>query len=183
MDGNTIETMMSSEKTVYETPQWLFDFLNELFGFTLDVCATAKNAKVKKYITPKKDALKQQWNGRWWMNPPYGRQIGSWVKRAAYFGKQEGNLGVCLLPARTETAWFQTLWDEAELLLFLRGRLKFGGGDSAAPFPSVIPVFWHNDHPEKYIWKLRELGNVVVRDVAAAQEGIIWYSRGDDDKG
>ena len=65
----------SSGSNSWETPQGLFDKLKEEFHFELDVCATAENAKCKKYYSPEEDGLKQEWRGICWMNPPYGREI------------------------------------------------------------------------------------------------------------
>ena len=73
------------------------------------------------------------------MNPPYGRSIGKWVRKA-YQESLNGALVVCLLPARVDTAWWQ---DCAHLghVYFVRGRLKFGDAKNSAPFPSAIVIF------------------------------------------
>lgn len=76
------KVMWSSETDMWSSPQWLFDDLNDEFGFELDVCALPSNAKCEKYFTPEIDGLMQEWKGICWMNPPYGRTIGSWVKKA-----------------------------------------------------------------------------------------------------
>jgi len=72
----------SSGSNSWETPQGLFDKLNEEFHFELDVCATSEHAKCKKYYSPEEDGLKQEWKGICWMNPPYGREIRKWMKKA-----------------------------------------------------------------------------------------------------
>ena len=74
--------MFSSETDMWETPQDLFDRLNAVHHFDLDVCAVPENAKCVRYFTPEVDGLKQDWNGTCWMNPPYGREIGKWVRKA-----------------------------------------------------------------------------------------------------
>lgn len=74
--------MMSSNTDQWATPQWLFDLLNEEFHFDLDVCALPENAKCDKYFTPETDGLRQSWEGVCWMNPPYGKRIGEWLKKA-----------------------------------------------------------------------------------------------------
>lgn len=76
------DAMFSSKTDLWETPQGLFDELNKEFHFTLDVCALPENAKCAEYYTPEQDGLKQCWKGVIWCNPPYGREIGSWVRRA-----------------------------------------------------------------------------------------------------
>lgn len=75
--------LFSSKSNDWSTPQELFDALDKRFQFTLDVCASDKNAKVKRYFTRELDGLGQSWGGeRCWMNPPYGREIGPWVEKA-----------------------------------------------------------------------------------------------------
>lgn len=80
------------------------------------------------------------------MNPPYGRGIGAWVKKA-YETAQEGTPVVCLLPARTDTQWWQDYCTRG-LVHFVRGRLKFGGHQNSAPFPSAIVIFANLDSKE-----------------------------------
>jgi hypothetical protein len=73
------------------------------------------------------------------MNPPYGRVIGKWVKKA-YEESLRGALVMCLLPARTDTAWWHDYCMRGEVT-FLRGRLKFGDAKAGAPFPSALVLF------------------------------------------
>lgn len=131
--------LFTSAKDDWETPQWLFDELNKQFGFTLDVCASDENKKVGSYFTKEEDGLKQDWRGdTCWMNPPYGREIGKWVKKAS-----EERATVCLLPARTDTKWFHDyIYKKPNVeVRFLKGRLKFGNSKNSAPFPSMIVIF------------------------------------------
>lgn len=129
----------SSETDVWATPQDLFDSLNALFGFELDVCALPENAKCERFYSPRDNGLTQDWRGVCWMNPPYGRKIADWVARAYWAGKA-GATVVALLPARTDTGWWHDYCAGAEVT-FLRGRLKFGDAIYNAPFPSAIVVF------------------------------------------
>lgn len=140
------KVLFSSNKTEWETPGLLFNELDREFNFTLDVCATAENAKCKRYFSPEDDGLSQSWQGEvCFMNPPYGREVGAWVKKA-YEESVKGATVVCLLPARTDTAWFHDyIYGKAEIR-FLRGRLKFSGAKNSAPFPSMIVIF--NSHKE-----------------------------------
>ena len=70
------ECLFSSKTVEWETPQDLFDKLNSEFRFTLDPCATAENAKCRKYYTKGQDGLLQDWTGETvYCNPPYGRQM------------------------------------------------------------------------------------------------------------
>src|SRR5690242_9912345 len=93
----------SSATVEWATPQDFFDQRAERFGpFDLDVCATPENAKCKRFFTILDDGLKQQWTGVCWMNPPYGREIKHWVRKA-YESSLRGATVVCLIPARTDT--------------------------------------------------------------------------------
>lgn len=137
------EVMFSSKTEMWETPQELFEELNNEFHFALDVCATAENAKCEKYYTPEIDGLSRPWNGTVWCNPPYGRQIGKWVFAASVASGVRNATVVMLLPARTDTRWFHDYIYQKERveIRFIKGRLKFGGSKNGAPFPSMICIF------------------------------------------
>ena len=127
-----------SDTCEWATPQDLFDELDAEFHFGLDVCATSDNAKCGRYFTRHDNGLQQEWLGVCWCNPPYGRTIGQWVQKAAA-AAASGSTVVCLLPARTDTAWWQDIVARHEVR-FLRGRVKFGGSENSAPFPSAVVV-------------------------------------------
>lgn len=132
--------MFSSARSDWATPQDLFGELDREFHFTLDACATPENAKCPAFFSPEQDALKQPWSGTVFMNPPYGREISTWVRKA-YHEAKKGAKVVCLLPARTDTAWWHEHVMKAADIRFLRGRVKFGGSKNGAPFPSAVVVF------------------------------------------
>lgn len=134
--------MFSSKTDLWATPQDFFDALDAEFHFTLDVCALPENAKCEKFYTPDMDGLSQPWKGRVWCNPPYGREIGQWVRKAFFaFISGGAEVVVMLLPARTDTRWFhEYIYNKAEIR-FIKGRLKFGGSTNSAPFPSMVVVF------------------------------------------
>ena len=93
------KALYSSKYQNWCTPQYLFDQLNEEFNFVLDAAATDKSAKCKKYFTPKDNGLEQSWNcgGSVFCNPPYGREIGNWIKKA-YEEYLNGVTVVMLIP-------------------------------------------------------------------------------------
>ncbi len=131
----------SSKTDDWATPQAFFDEINLEFGLHWDVCATKENSKCGFFYDEKRDGLKQDWNGkRCWMNPPYGREIGKWVKKAS---EARGGVVVCLLPARTDTKYFHEYIYKNPLatIRFIKGRLKFGNSKNSAPFPSMIVIF------------------------------------------
>ena len=137
------EGLMSSNTDQWATPKELFDELNDEFEFTLDACASAWNFKHENYFDESQNGLKQEWTGTVWMNPPYGREIGTWMRKA-YESALNGATVVCLVPARTDTKWFHEYAFKGEVR-FLKGRVKFVSHDSneskPAPFPSAIVIF------------------------------------------
>lgn len=136
------DLMFSSATDQWSTPQQFFNDWAKLFPFTLDVCAGASNAKCARYFDRETDGLRQDWAPETcWMNPPYGREIGRWVRKA-YEESQKGATVVCLLPARTDTAWWHDYVIEHAQVAFIRGRIKFGDAKSGAPFPSAVAVFY-----------------------------------------
>jgi site-specific DNA-methyltransferase (adenine-specific) len=155
----------SSASDEWSTPADLFAELDSEFGFTLDPCATSENAKCPSYFTRAENGLAQPWTGRVFCNAPYGRVIGDWIRKA-WESVQSGQaeLVVCLVPARTDTAWWHDYCEQGERR-FLRGRVCFGGGDSAAPFPSVLVVFRQAPAPDEMNpaaaspWPLRLVGS------------------------
>lgn len=136
------EVMFSSKTDQWATPQNFFDELNKEFNFTLDPCADEFNHKCEKYYTQKEDGLSKDWgNEIVWCNPPYGKEIGKWVKFAFENNKFWKNTIVMLLPARTDTKWFhEYIYGKAEIR-FVKGRLKFGNSKNSAPFPSMVVIF------------------------------------------
>lgn len=143
-DGTTgndrLAVHFSSACDEWSTPDDLFAELGDIFHFDLDACASAHNAKCGRFFSREQDALRQRWAGTVWMNPPYGRRIGAFMQKAF----EESKLGatvVCLVPSRTDTAWWHTYARQGQII-FLRGRLRFGGATSSAPFPSAIVIFW-----------------------------------------
>lgn len=94
--------LMSSLTDNWATPLDLFQQLDKEFGFTLDVCASKDNHKCERYFSKEDDALKQEWKGVCWMNPPYGKEIKAFMKKA-YESAKAGAIVVCLVPARTDT--------------------------------------------------------------------------------
>jgi phage N-6-adenine-methyltransferase len=131
----------SSATNEWATPQAFFDELNAEFRFTLDPCCTHENAKCARHFTAAEDGLKESWAyERVFMNPPYGREIGKWMKKAYESSNLLGSLVVCLVPARTDTHWWHDFAAKGEVR-FIRGRLKFGDGKNSAPFPSAVVIF------------------------------------------
>lgn len=141
MENNKV--LFSSKKDDWETPQDFYDILNKEFNFTLDPCSNDSNYKCTNHYTIKENGLKQDWsNNIVFCNPPYGRKIYNWVKKAYEESKKENTIVVLLIPSRTDTKYFHEFLykkDNVELR-FIKGRLKFGNSNCGAPFPSLVAI-------------------------------------------
>lgn len=126
---------------VAATDEWLTppEILAALGPYDLDPAAAPEPRPwptAARHYTVADDGLSQQWEGRVWLNPPYGRALARWLARMA-----EHDWGTALIFARTETdAFFRYAWERASGMLFLRGRLTFrqpdgrpGAGNGGAP--------------------------------------------------
>ncbi len=128
---NKFKGLMTSISPHWATPKWLYDELNKEFNFNDDPCP----------LYSKDNGLKRSWNERVYLNPPYGRKIGLWIRKA-YNEFLQGKTIVMLLPSRTDTKWFhEIILPHAKEIRFIKGRLKFGDSKNSAPFPSVIAIF------------------------------------------
>jgi phage N-6-adenine-methyltransferase len=136
------ESLYSSRSEEWPTPRDFFDQLNEEFRFTLDPCATSKNAKCRTYFTKKDDGLARDWGFHVvFCNPPYGKCMRDWARKC-YEASRAGAIVVLLAHARTDTRWFHDwVYGKAEQIRFIRGRLKFGDGRQSAPFPSLVAIY------------------------------------------
>jgi len=156
------KAMVSSESSEWGTPDDFFVRLDSEFHFTLDPCATKKNAKCKKFFTEKQDGLKQDWSKDVvFMNPPYKGQTAKWVGKAVAESKK-GATVVCLLSAATGRKWFHDyVFNHAAQIRWVSGFIKFIGATYGAPFASVVVIFsskrYHPKHIYEYPARLKEI--------------------------
>jgi phage N-6-adenine-methyltransferase len=158
-----IDAMTSSKNEHCETPQAYFDELDDRYNFVLDLAANENNYKVSHYLTDIFDPARlEQFNlqpgNAAYMNPPYGRKIGKFIKRAIEIADKYSLTLVMLLPSRTDTKWFSLVWDrqlkqqkQFFTIDFIEGRKCFElngkpildkkGKKSAALFPSVLVTY------------------------------------------
>ena len=112
----------------WATPQYLFDKLDKEFHFEFDLCADTENSKCERYFTKEIDSLKQSWpstrcyNGSLWMNPPYGRSISLWMKKA-YEHSRSGSRIVALVPNRSNAPWWHDYVMKAKEIRFIRKKV------------------------------------------------------------
>ena len=153
MSKGNWEVIHSSKRHDWQTPKGLFNRLDREFGFNLDAAASADNTLCERYLTKDEDALGLD-PGKWaklanfgsiWVNPPYGRDVVKWIRRAIRESK-EGSRVVVLTFACTETKWFKEAWDAATEVRFIVGRLKFVNPQTksvgaSAPKGSCLLIF------------------------------------------
>lgn len=141
------------ENNAWETPQLWWEKLNEIYQFNYDLAASPENAKTENYFTFEDNSLVQDWGqleGWQWLNPPYGRLIKDWVKKASdtILNETASNFKgiIMLIPARTDTKyWHDYIFSNSKIeVQFVRGRLYFeknGVKSDSAPFPSALVIF------------------------------------------
>jgi phage N-6-adenine-methyltransferase len=158
------EDRTENSRDDWETPPDLFNKLNMVFDFDIDVCATAENTKCQKYYTPEIDGLKQPWHNHktCWCNPPYGREIKKWLEKALKESKL-GTTVVCLITARPGTHyWHDIIFQYARAICFIKGRLRFVGAEEDAKFPSALVVFSPNPLEPQQLKTLSWHGQLIV---------------------
>jgi phage N-6-adenine-methyltransferase len=154
--------LFSRASDEWETPQWLFDLMDQEFHFQVDAAASPDNNKTP--ISIGYDSLTINWvewfgSVEFWLNPPYSK-IAAFMKKA-YDESQKGATVVCLIPARTDTRYWHDYVMKAHEIRFVKRRVSFYGkikvpgqpkdtpkdqikymmGWAPAPFPSVIVIF------------------------------------------
>lgn len=141
--------LFTSRTEEWGTPDYVFLPLNKEFDFQVDVCATSENTKCKVFFNKSVDGLKREWSPfRCWMNPPYGKSISKWMKKA-FEESQRGALVVSLIPSRTDTRWWHEWVMKSAEVRFISGRVNFSNQSAkgqnskqSAPFPSCIAIYF-----------------------------------------
>jgi len=130
----------------YTPPKIIERTLQAMGQIDLDPCSNDHdnpNVPAIQHYTQEDDGLSQDWRGRVYMNPPYGREIADWVE---YLCQQyeSGNVteAIALVPSRTDTQWFRRLREYPRC--FVWGRLHFSDNEVGAPFPSMVVYLGKN---------------------------------------
>lgn len=129
----------------WETPQYFFDLLDDKYHFTLDPCATKKNALCSIYYTINDDGLKWSWEGHTvFVNPPF-KYIGEWSKKCYIEALNYSTTVVMILPSRTDTKYWHEYIMKADKIYFCKGRVNFlkGGvlSKAGSNFPLSVVIF------------------------------------------
>lgn len=147
------------------TPKPFLEQIEKHYGkITIDLAASYDNKVCEQFVSEKDDFLvfdTSHIKGLGFLNPPYSK-CQSFIRRAYTTAREDFPI-VCLVPARTDTAWFHEAAHFAVEIGFLKGRLKFVGAEAGAPFPSltllfggkgVIGFFNIGGHPNFFPWHL-----------------------------
>lgn len=138
----TFETLHGNKagKDEWLTPP---EIIHALGKFDLDPCSPIERpwATAENHYTINDNGLMMPWNGRVWCNPPYGDQTAIWLEKCALHAN-----AIALTFARTETKmFFRCVWDVADAVLFVKGRIKFyhvtGVQGERAGAPSVLIAY------------------------------------------
>lgn len=135
-----LEKQFESATVEWPTPQDIYEPLFAEFGFTLDVAANSSNAKCKQFFDKETNGLAQKWSGVCWCNPPYGKDLKNWVKKAA-IETWHGVTTVMLIPVRSNTVWWHQYCLPFGEIRFVKGRPKFGNAKEGLPWPLAVIVF------------------------------------------
>lgn len=155
----------SSASVEWYTPRYIIDgVIAVLEAVDCDPCSNREpyNVPATIHYTQDDDGLIQPWAERVYMNPPYGRALPAWVDKLL----TELALGRCteaitLTPARTDTQWFQGLW-QAAAICFMYRRVHFLGRANTrndSTFPTALAYF--GPRPERFSTVFKPLGFVL----------------------
>lgn len=183
---NVLKPLFTSNSDNWTTDKKLFNILNSLFHFNIDLSASFNNNKCEFYyssivysLTPflrdvwikefggilAHSSLTAIWKGSCFLNPPYS-EIELWAEKAYKSSIENNALIAFLIPARVDTKYFQDFCFKSQYIVYLRGRQKFGkgreGGRGSAPFPSCLVLFGANEHlmNKHVMFELSKLGQV-----------------------
>lgn len=144
----------ANRKEDWETPSHIFEPLNNLFKFTVDLAANEHNKKCDKWIGPGSPiwrdffAYQPSLDDTHWINPPYGKNLKRFTKKICQLSRENFKI-VALLPGSIDVEWF---WDNVYGLANVygrRGRIQFVSsdlfrrhkGNSGNPGPSILAVY------------------------------------------
>lgn len=149
MTKNMINAAPVDNKDLWQTPDHIFNSLDQIYNFTLDPCCDYHTALCGKFYTPVENGLIQSWSGESvFVNPPYSRyNIDNWVDKC--FEEMKTSEIIALLPVSTSADWFQKLIGQS--LYFVDKRIRFKGAPYTAPFSSVIVRF--NNENKNYSFR------------------------------
>lgn len=151
------------QTTEWNTPKKILDAVLAVLGeIDLDPCSNSHenpNVPASVHYTKEDDGLSKGWNGRVFLNPPYGRDVQKWTNKLVNDYKSRNvTEAIVLVAARTDTKWFNRLGYHATCWCAVKGRLKFSDSINSAPFPSS--VFYLGNRPREFCDQFYEIGQI-----------------------
>ena len=146
MRGYALSTTKESDRDLWMTPKYIYNYYNARFNFSHDVAASEENHLAPCFFTEDDDALSRDWGRSNWLNPPYS-ETAKWVEKA--IEQSSGGYGrivVMLLPAATSVAWFEKAIKNCSECHVITGRIGFISNETGKPvnnnnIGSVVFVF------------------------------------------
>jgi hypothetical protein len=159
---HSLAVLTSSKSVEWYTPAGVVEQVTAVLGgIDLDPCWHPESpVKATTTYVEQQDGLSREWNGRVYLNPPYGRDIDGWIEKLV--GEHEAGRvteAIALVPARVETEWFRRL--DAYPRCFLYGRVTFANAENPAAFPNAV-VYLGND-VAKFSTVFEPAGGIWVR--------------------
>jgi hypothetical protein len=166
--SHVMRVTTSSASPEWCTPTHIVERVTATLGeIDLDPCwHPASPVQAETTYTVEDDGLLQDWKGRCYVNPPYGREIGEWIEKlVADHEAGAVSEAIALVPARVDTEWFRLL--DPYPRCFIYGRLTFGDAENSAPFPSAAVYLGPN--LRRFIQEFGSLGSIFTRINCLAQ--------------
>ncbi len=145
----------------WKTPAFLVDKIAGFSEIGLDPCTDPTNpVGAKSIFIEANNGLDKPWinYGLVYVNPPYGRGIKLWADKIVNEADHGAEI-IALTAARTDARWFQKLLFKSQSCCIIRGRLRFEGAESSAPFPSSLFYFGTKIH--EFDERFSEIGMIV----------------------
>lgn len=157
---SNLQVHHSSKTPEHYTPEHVLNLVIECLGqLDLDPCSNSHevpNVPARRHFTAEDDGLSQPWHGRVFMNSPYGRPVGLWVlKLMSEYRLGNVTEAIALVAARTDTVWFNHF--KGCYVCFWKGRLRFMGSSSGAPFPSALIYLGQDEQNFQRVFENRGL--------------------------
>ena len=170
---SSISNQMSSESNEWYTPDHIIELVFQVMGdIDLDPCSDPEgNVAAKSHFTQEDDGLSQVWQGRVFMNPPYGGSTLAWVDKIT--AEEEVSEYIVLVASNTDTNYFHDLMQYSYAVCFIKGRLEFKSGEGHKGGRSTVRnvLFYAGKNVEKFNQQFSAVGHVVLTNLGVEHYG------------
>lgn len=159
---------LSSESVEWYTPKYVLDLVEKVLGaIDLDPCSNpAKTVPAKLHYTEMDNGLDKPWNGRIFMNPPYGAANSKkWAKK--FITELDTNIteGIVLVGANVDTGYFNDYLDNCDSCCLVQRRIQFvSGGENLEAKQNTRPsaIFYFGENPTDFAKSFTNMGNIIT---------------------